>query len=75
MHFSTWLWEQLDLPGRSGDLAKLCWADVNNGCGNIRFNAKDWLNHFEEKHEPSKDKLSSLLILSYQEYTLFVDKK
>ena len=69
MHFSTWLWEQLDLPGRSGSLAKICWADVNNGCGNARFTAQEWLDHFTIKHSDKADTLIEMLFNSYVEYT------
>ena len=68
MRFSTWLWEQLDLPGRAGDLAKICWLDVNNGCASAKFSASEWVNHFEGKHRDKKEKLSDMLIPVYLEY-------
>jgi len=68
MRFSTWLWEQLDLPGRAGELAKVCWADVNNGCASAKFGASDWVNHFEEKHKDKKDKLADMLVSVYLGY-------
>jgi len=68
MRFSTWLWDQLDIPGRAGLLAKLCWDDVNNGCGSGRFSASDWLNHFESKHTEKRDALANMLIPVYLEY-------
>ena len=33
MNFSSWLFEQTDLPGDVGKIAKVCWNDANNGCG------------------------------------------
>lgn len=68
MHFSTWLWEQLDLPGRAGALAKVCWADVNNGCGNLRYNGHEWLRHFDDKHKDKKERLVDMLIPVYLDY-------
>jgi hypothetical protein len=68
MRFSTWLWEQLDFPGRSGVLAKVCWDDVNNGCANARFSATDWLKHFDEKHAEKRETLADMLIPVYMEY-------
>jgi hypothetical protein len=74
MHFSTWLWEQLDLPGRAGNLAKICWADVNNGCGNARFTGQEWLRHFDEKHKDKKEVLAKMLMPVYLDYLDEVDK-
>ena len=68
MRFSTWLWDQLDIPGRSGSFAKVCWDDVNNGCASPRFSASDWLKHFDEKHAEKRDRLADMLIPVYMEY-------
>lgn len=68
MHFSTWLWEQLDIPGAAGDIAKVCWADVNNGCASARFEAQDWVRHFDSKHKEKKEVLVDMLMPVYLEY-------
>jgi hypothetical protein len=75
MYYSTWLWDQLDIPSYTGKFAKLCWDDVNNGCALPTFSAKAWLNHFEEKHSENKDQLSIMLIKVYKEYMLSLGKK
>jgi len=68
MHFSTWLWEQMDVPSNISEIAKLCWADVNNGCASVRFSGQDWVRHFDEKHKEKKDRLINMLMLAYLEY-------
>jgi len=75
MHFSTWLWDQLDTPGDTGKFAKVCWDDVNNGCGYSKFNAQHWLEHFESKHKDRRDILSLMLLRAYKEYMLFTAEK
>lgn len=70
MHFSTWLWDQLDIPGGTGKFSKLCWDDVNNGCALPTFSAKDWLNHFESKHVETKERLTLMLLKAYSEYII-----
>jgi hypothetical protein len=75
MQFSTWLWDQMDIPGPLGRFAKLCWDDVNNGCALPTFNAKTWLNHFETKHPESRGILSTALIKSYKEYIISTEHK
>lgn len=68
MRFSSWLWEQLDTPGISGEFAKICWDDINNGCGSGKYNATLWLKHFEQKHSDKKDILIDKLTKCYMEF-------
>ena len=75
MRFTSWLWDQLDIPGPSGKFAKLCWDDVNNGCGSARFHAVDWVKHFETKHFDSKEELVNRLVEAYGEYMLIPKQK
>jgi hypothetical protein len=75
MHFSSWLWEQLDDPGAMGKFAKLCWNDVNNGCAHAKYSGPQWLTHFEEKHKDRKHLLVPPLINAFQGYMLFLGKK
>jgi hypothetical protein len=75
MHFSTWLWEQMDESTPIGDFANLCWKDVNNGCAHAKFNAMNWLTHFEERHPENKNKLTSILALAFKAYILSLPKK
>jgi len=68
MRFTTWLWEQLDLPGQASSLANICWSDVNNGCASAKFTGSDWLNHFNEKHPDTSATLSKLFMSVYLEF-------
>jgi len=70
MHFSTWLWEQMEEPNRVGLFANLCWDDVNNGCGHSTYNGRKWLEHFEARHKDRKEFLIGLLSEAYKEYML-----
>lgn len=67
MNFSSWLFEQADLPGEVGRLAKLCWTDVNNGCGNPRFTAREWTEHFAVRHADKKVILGELVVKAHLE--------
>jgi len=75
VHFSSWLWEQMDVPNEIGSFAKLCWTDANNGCANSKFNAKEWMTHFTKKHPESKEVLADRLVNAYKEYILTVGRK
>jgi len=75
MHFSTWLWEQMDESSRIGYFANLCWADVNNGCAHGTFNATKWLQHIEARHFEKKDTLIPLLSAAYKAYMLSLPPK
>lgn len=75
MHFSTWLWEQMDEPTRLGYFAKLCWSDVNNGCAHVKYNATDWLNHIESTHPAQKEMLTPILSVAFKAYILSLPKK
>lgn len=68
MHFSSWLWEQMEEPGRVGYIANICWKDVNNGCANPRFSAPQWMNHLKERHAPQEELLTKLLVGAFKEY-------
>ena len=69
MHFSTWLFDQSDTGGTTAKFAKVAWDDVNNGCGNARFTAQEWIDHFTIKHSDKADTLIEMLFNSYVEYT------
>lgn len=69
MHFSTWLWEQIEIEGPYLTIANICWDDVNNGCAHAKFDAHKWLKHFNERHTATKEYLVRLLIGAYLAYT------
>lgn len=74
MRFTAWLWNQVDDLGDQEAFAKICWDDVNNGCANARFSAKDWVKHFDDKHRDSRDDLVFQLITAFQQYKKFIDE-
>ena len=63
----------MGIPGKAGEFAKICWDDVNNGCGNLKYNAFHWMLHFEAKHNEKKDILIEKLVLAYKDYLKEVD--
>ena len=65
MNFSSWLFEQTDLPGDVGKIAKVCWNDANNGCGSARFTARQWTEHFAVRHPDNKVILGELIVVAY----------
>lgn len=71
MHFSSWMWEQLENGDSTAKFAKICWDDVNNGCAHPKFNAAQWLEHFKKKHSEKIDLLTDMLVKVYTEYLEF----
>ena len=68
MRFITWLFEQIDLDTPTSKFAKICWDDINNGCGSIKFNAQAWSDHFTAKHKDKSKVLIEMLFDAYVEY-------
>lgn len=75
MHFSTWLWEQMEEPGRIGYVANICWKDVNNGCAHGKFGAPNWIAHIKERHPEQKDILLPLIVTAFKAYMLSLEPK
>ena len=75
MHFSTWLWEQMEEPSRIGYVATICWKDVNNGCAHAKFGAPNWIKHLNERHPEQKDILVPLIVKAFQAYMLSLATK
>jgi hypothetical protein len=75
MHFSTWLWEQMEEPSRIGYVATICWKDVNNGCAHAKFGAPNWIEHIKERHPEQKDILVPLIVKAFQAYMLSLATK
>lgn len=75
MHFSTWLWEQRDEPGRLGYISNICWKDVNNGCAHVKFGAPKWIEHINGRHPEQKGVLAPLIVLAFQQYVLSLESK
>lgn len=72
MHFSSWLWEQMDEPGRIGFIANVCWKDVNNGCAHAKFDAPKWVVHIRKRHPEQKELLVPLIVEAFKAYTLYL---
>ena len=68
MRFVSWLWEQLEDPGKTADFARVCWNDVNNGCASPRFTARQWIEHFESRHKDKAIILTEGLLETYAEF-------
>jgi hypothetical protein len=73
MHFSSWLWEQMDENNSIGRFANICWNDINNGCAHGKFNEVAWLVHFKRKHIGSVSTLLPLLKEAHKEYRLYLE--
>jgi hypothetical protein len=68
IHFSTWMWDQIDMEGPYMAFSKVCWDDVNNGCAHVKFTPQEWLKHFDERHPTSSRALKNMLIPAYLNY-------
>jgi len=71
MRFSTWLFEQLEDVGPFSKIAKICWDDVNNGCGVATFTASQWADHFILKHPVKSHILVEMLFTANDEFTTY----
>lgn len=69
VNFIIWLIDQLDteMP-RVSKFAKVIWDDTNNGCGDRRYDAVAWRDHFTEKHHDYRKVLIGELIYCYSVY-------
>lgn len=68
MLFTSWLLEQIDIPGDLMDISKVCYSDINNGCASSRFTPQEWVDHFNARHKDRSDILTQMLFIAYLEY-------